>query len=63
MLNHFYNGGYGLINILCGNILGEWNHGLKLLISLNIRFVRSTDETDSITAHFNSPQSSCASGF
>ena len=52
----FLNNGYGLLNILCGNILGEWSHGLKLLIALNIQFIRATDESQTIVAHFNSSQ-------
>ena len=52
----YFDGTYGLINTLIGTILAEWNHGLKLLLSLHIRFIRATDEDENIRAHFNSSQ-------
>ena len=52
----YFDDSYGLINTLIGNILEVWNHGLKLLLSLHIRFIRATDADEFITAHFNSSQ-------
>ena len=52
----YFEQSYGIINALMGNLFAEWKHGLKMLMSLHIRFVRATDETETITAHFNSSQ-------
>lgn len=52
----YLNDGYGLINTLIGNILSEWKHGLKMLLSLRVEFVKAVEENHTITAHFNSNQ-------
>ena len=53
---------YGLINTLMGNLLAEWKHGLKLLMSLHIKFIRASDKTETITVHFNSSQRTILQG-